>query len=78
MKAAYQAYLEKPNVILIPGDIVYSGGRISEYRTNLFSVFDAPQANPEAGAPLLSSTTTIAALRSRRTGVEREEEAPSV
>ncbi len=31
---AYQAYLAKPDFLFIPGDIVYSSGRISEFATN--------------------------------------------
>jgi len=77
-KVAYQAYLQKPNFIFIPGDIVYGGGRVSEYRTNFFSIYDATEASPEAGAPLLSSTTMIAAPGNHDTEEERDEEAPDV
>jgi predicted phosphodiesterase len=77
-KVAYQAYVAKPNFVLIPGDIVYGGGRISEYRTNFFSIYETPEASPDKGAPLLTSTTMIAAPGNHDTEEDREEEAPDV
>ena len=38
---AYQAFLAKPDFIFIPGDIVYSSGRISEYRTRFFPSYNS-------------------------------------
>lgn len=58
---AYQASLAKPDFIFIPGDIVYSSGRISEYREKFFPVYNAETASAETGAPLLRSTLFIAA-----------------
>jgi 3',5'-cyclic AMP phosphodiesterase CpdA len=58
---AYQVSLVKPDFIFIPGDIVYSSGRISEYRTKFFPSYNADEASPGAGAPLLRSIPFIAA-----------------
>jgi 3',5'-cyclic AMP phosphodiesterase CpdA len=58
---AYRASLEKPDFIFIPGDIVYSSGRISEYRQQFYPVYNAESASLDAGAPLLRSTPFIAA-----------------
>jgi predicted phosphodiesterase len=58
---AYQAYLAKPDFIFIPGDIVYSSGRISEYRTKFFPQYNAEEPSPAVGAPLLRSTPFLAA-----------------
>jgi acid phosphatase type 7 len=58
---AYRAYLERPDFVMIPGDIVYARGRISEYRKNFWPVYNADQASPQAGAPLLRSTLFLAA-----------------
>jgi hypothetical protein len=58
---AYQASLAKPDFIFIPGDIVYGSGRISEYRTKFFPIYNADEAAPGAGAPLLRSVPFIAA-----------------
>ena len=58
---AYQAYLAKPDFLFIPGDIVYSSGRISEYRTKFFPNYSAEEPSPAKGAPLLRSVPFIAA-----------------
>ena len=53
---AYQVFLQKPDSVVIPGDIVYPAGRASEYREVFFPVYNADTASPETGAPLLRST----------------------
>jgi len=58
---AYQAYQAKPDFVFIPGDIVYTRGLISEYRTNYFPVYNAAAASPDTGAPLIRSTLFLAA-----------------
>ncbi|MFI5455413.1 MAG: metallophosphoesterase [Isosphaerales bacterium] len=58
---AYQAYLARPDFVMITGDIVYSRGRISEYREKFWTVYNADQASPLLGAPLLRSTLFLAA-----------------
>ena len=58
---AYQAYLAKPDFIFIPGDIVYSSGRISEYRERFFPTYNADEPSASIGAPLLRSIPFIAA-----------------
>ncbi len=58
---AYQTYLAKPDFLLIPGDIVYARGRISEYREKFWPVYNADDASPTSGAPLLRSTLFVAA-----------------
>jgi 3',5'-cyclic AMP phosphodiesterase CpdA len=56
---AYQTSLAKPDFVLIPGDIVYSSGRISEYREKFFPVYNADTASPDVGAPLIRSIPFI-------------------
>jgi len=58
---AYRAFQEKPDFVMIPGDIVYARGRASEYRENFWPVYNADQASPEVGAPLLRASLFIAA-----------------
>jgi acid phosphatase type 7 len=58
---AYQAYRARPDFVFIPGDIVYARGRISEYRDLFFPVYNADDASPTTGAPLLRSTLFLAA-----------------
>ena len=47
--------------MMIPGDIVYARGRVSEYRDNFWPVYNADEASPSVGVPLLRSTLFIAA-----------------
>jgi len=58
---AYQAYLAKPDFVFIPGDIVYSDGRMAEYRRQFFPIYNADTASRTIGAPLLRSTLFVAA-----------------
>jgi 3',5'-cyclic AMP phosphodiesterase CpdA len=58
---AYQASLGKPDFVFITGDIVYSSGRISEYRDKFFPIYNADTAGNESGAPLLRSVPFLAA-----------------
>jgi Icc-related predicted phosphoesterase len=57
----YQTSLTKPDFVFVTGDIVYSTGRISEYRHHYFPVFNADEAQATTGAPLIRSVPTIAA-----------------
>ncbi|MEO6807985.1 MAG: metallophosphoesterase [Isosphaeraceae bacterium] len=50
-----------PDLVVVTGDIVYSRGRISEYRKRFFPVYNVDEVSPEIGAPLLRSTLFIAA-----------------
>jgi 3',5'-cyclic AMP phosphodiesterase CpdA len=58
---AYQAYQARPDYVMITGDIVYDRGRIFEYRQNFWPVYNADQADPSSGAPLLRSIPFLAA-----------------
>ena len=58
---AHRAFQEKPDFVMIPGDIVYARGRLSEYRDNFWPVSNADEASPGIGAPLLRSTLFVAA-----------------
>ena len=57
---ALRAFLSKPDLVVIPGDMVYEYGLISEYRTKFFPVYNA-DVPTEAGAPLLRSIPFVAA-----------------
>jgi hypothetical protein len=56
-----RAYRARPDLVLIPGDIVYTRGRVSEYHEKFWPVFDADAASPDVGAPLLRSTLVVTA-----------------
>jgi hypothetical protein len=55
-QVAYQAYLEKPDFVLITGDNVYQRGQVSEYLRNYFPYFNSATATSQTGAPLMRST----------------------
>ena len=52
---AYQVYQQKPQFVLITGDVVYQDGLENEYRKNFFPYFLASEASPDKGAPLMNS-----------------------
>ena len=52
---AYQAYRANPDFVMNTGDNVYDGGLDNEYARYFFPVYNAPQAGPRVGAPLLRS-----------------------
>lgn len=60
-RIAYQISLKNPDFMVVPGDIVYERGRVSEYMTNFFPVYNSDVASPEWGAPLLRSMLMIGA-----------------
>jgi hypothetical protein len=60
-KLAGMAYQANPDLVVVPGDIVYERGLISEYRTNFWPVYNAADANDQ-GAPLMRSIPFVAAL----------------
>jgi hypothetical protein len=60
-KLAVQAYLTKPDFVVVPGDIVYETGLISDYRKKFWPVYNNDKADT-TGAPLMRSIPFIAAV----------------
>lgn len=58
---AAAAYLQKPDLIVMPGDLVYKRGRVSEYLERFFPVYNCDQASPSSGAPILRSVPILTA-----------------
>jgi hypothetical protein len=58
---AYRTFLSRPDYVMIPGDIVYGQGLISEYRDKFWPIYNADEPSPASGAPLLRSTLFVAA-----------------
>ncbi len=58
---AHRMVLERPDFVMITGDIVYGRGRITEYRERFWPVYNADDQSPSVGGPLLRSTLTVAA-----------------
>ena len=67
-EVAHQIHQWKPDFVVIPGDIVYNDGRISEYREKYFPIYNADQASPEIGAPLIRSTLFLGGLGAHDNG----------
>ena len=73
---AYRTYLEKPDFVMITGDIVYNEGRISEYEKNFWHVYNSDQISPTVGAPLMRSTLFAAAVGNHDTASRDLNETP--
>jgi hypothetical protein len=58
---AYRTYVLKPDFVMITGDIVYGKGLASEYREKYWPIYNADNASPSEGAPLLRSALFVAA-----------------
>lgn len=58
---AFETFKRNPDFVMIPGDIVYGRGLISEYTTNFWPVYNADQEARRIGAPLMRSTPFTAA-----------------
>jgi acid phosphatase type 7 len=60
-KIAYGIYRSDPDVFAIAGDIAYSQGLITDYKTKFWPVFNADNSDT-TGVPLLRSIPTFAAV----------------
>ena len=59
-KLAARAMLAKPDFVVVPGDIVYERGLISEYRSRFWPIYNADKTD-STGAPLLRSVPMMVA-----------------
>lgn len=57
---ARQAFFSKPDMVVIPGDIIYENGLISEYDKRFWPVYNTA-ALTDSGAPLMRSIPFVAA-----------------
>ncbi|MCX5691608.1 MAG: metallophosphoesterase [Planctomycetota bacterium] len=60
-RIAHLAGTLDPDLVVIPGDVVYSRGRLSEYLDRFFPVYNSDRRSEQTGAPLLRSTLFVAA-----------------
>jgi len=65
---AWQLYRHRPDLVVVPGDIVYQDGRIPEYRRFFFPIYNAARAGAGTGAPLLRNTLFVGALGNHDVG----------
>ncbi len=52
---AYQVAQQKPEFVLIPGDLVYNRGMVNEYQARFFPVYNGAETSLEKGASLMKS-----------------------
>jgi 3',5'-cyclic AMP phosphodiesterase CpdA len=57
---ARQSYLSKPDLVVIPGDIIYENGRVSEYDEKFWPIYNAEEVSDQ-GAPVMRSIPYIGA-----------------
>ncbi|HXW04316.1 MAG TPA: metallophosphoesterase [Vicinamibacterales bacterium] len=67
-RIVHQMHRAEPDFVAIAGDIVYSTGRMSEYREKYFPIFNADTPSPETGAPLLRSRLSFGAYGNHDAG----------
>lgn len=67
-QVAYQISQMAADFVLIPGDMVYNNGLISEYNASFWPVYSVDAATPENGAPLLRSIPFLGGLGQHDTG----------
>jgi acid phosphatase type 7 len=70
-RIAYRIHQAAPDFLVVPGDIVYDRGRVSEYMRNFFPVYNADAASLEKGAPILRSTVVIGAVGNHDMGMPK-------
>jgi Calcineurin-like phosphoesterase len=67
-RIVYQIHRANPDFFAIAGDIVYSTGRMSEYRQKYYPIYNADVASAETGAPLVRSRLSFAAIGNHDAG----------
>lgn len=58
---AFEVSKTDPDFVFVTGDIVYSSGRISEYRDKFFPIYNSDHTRADTGASLIRSVPMIAA-----------------
>lgn len=61
-KIAFECSKQKPDLLVVPGDIVYEKGLFREYAKKFFPVYNADQADPKIGGPITRSHLFVPVL----------------
>ena len=67
-RIVYQISRVQPDFLAIAGDLVYSTGRMSEYRQKYFPIYNAAVASPETGAPFIRARLSFGAVGNHDAG----------
>jgi Icc-related predicted phosphoesterase len=57
---AVQIYKAKPDLVIVPGDIVYNTGLVSEYRTKFWNIYNSDKETDQS-APIMAQIPFVAA-----------------
>jgi len=68
-EVAYQCFKRKPDFVVIPGDIAYDFGLLSEYLVKFFPIYNSDESTPQSGAPLMRSVPFIPVLGNHDIGL---------
>ncbi len=77
-KTAHQMASTKPDFVCMPGDVAYDLGRVSDYLTRFFPIYNADESSPATGAPLMRSTLFVASPGNHDMGMPYEGDVPDL
>ena len=77
-RIVHQIHQARPDFFAIAGDIVYSTGRMVEYREKYFPIYNSDVASPEMGAPLIRSRVSFGAYGNHDAGTADLDRDPSL
>ncbi|HNB21277.1 MAG TPA: metallophosphoesterase [Candidatus Melainabacteria bacterium] len=58
-RIAQRIYSESPDLWVMPGDLVYNMGLLSDYLAHFFPIFNADESKETIGAPIMRSTICV-------------------
>ncbi|PZM84580.1 MAG: phosphohydrolase [Candidatus Melainabacteria bacterium] len=58
-RIAQRIYSESPDLWVMPGDLVYNMGLLSDYLARFFPIFNADESKEAIGAPIMRSTLCV-------------------
>ena len=58
-RIAQRIYSESPDLWVMPGDLVYNMGLLSDYLARFFPIFNADESKETLGAPIMRSTLCV-------------------
>lgn len=61
-KIAFRVMKSEPALIVMPGDLVYMRGLVSEYLRNFYPIFNCDDIRQEIGAPIMRKIPTVGVI----------------
>lgn len=75
---AAAVYRQNPDVVVMPGDLVYKRGTVGEYLERFFPVYNADAVSADQGAPLLRSVPVITAVGNHDVAMQNVSDVPDL